>query len=1082
MIRSIFSIFIFALLFVACSEESKIEEVLNSDWTEVDASISKLDFSNNLTPDIDRNILEYLYYYNGGGVAIGDINNDGLEDVYFTGNEVSDKLYINKGDLVFEDVTESSGIINDNSWSTGVSIDDVNNDGALDIYVCKVGLFSDGSVHNQLYINNNDGTFSESSQKYGLDFYGFSTQASFFDYDNDGDLDMYLLNHSIHSPRSYGKIDKRMIMDSLSGDRLYENRLNEKENKFVDVTAQSKIYSSALGYGLCVVTADINGDNLTDIYVGNDFHENDYMYINQGNGTFLESINKHMTHTSKFTMGADIADMNNDNRPDIFTTDMLPYSAEVAMKSGGEDTDQIFNIRKDFGFEDQYARNNFHIQRSPMQFQDIALSTETYATDWSWAVLLQDYNNDGLNDIYISNGIVHRPNDLDYINFLNSLNVTDRTDEEQQKHLEEMLKLMPSEPLPNILFSQNEEFKYSPLEESFVGQATFSNGAAYADLDSDGDLDIVCNNINQKVTLLRNESSSNNNYISIELNDETKQTTKNAKVQLYSQGLEIYKDYVTTRGYQSSSTHRLHIGIGDHTSIDSIMIVWPDNTIQKVSSPEINQNLNINKVTDSKTQYASTSKDISTPVLFKHQHRENKYVDSDFDVLIPELLSREGPAAVSADFNGDGRKDIFIGGASLQEPVLYVSRKDGSYARVENTDFKLDAKYEDTAAAPIDFDKDGDLDLYVVSGGNQNTELDKLLEDRIYLNDGKGNLKRIPLSLPHTNGGTVAISDYDQDGYQDIFVGARSIPFSYGLSPYSFILKNKSGQGVDIAYKERYGMIADSEWVDYDNDGDEDLIFCGDWMGIVVMQNEGNGILKYRSDDIGLSKTGMWNAIATHDYNGDGTLDIIAANAGTNMKWKATESNPVMMSVLDIDDNKKTEPVIFYNFMGVNMPFASLDRLKSQAPLLKKQFSDYNTFSKVRKLEDINASKEKAVVESKMINELKHTLFLSDQGSYKTIPLGHYTQLSTIQDIHIKENGDIMYVSNSHNMVTELGSNSGHSGAMLIGYDMDSESFRESQSLHLPFDIDPRQIIDIGDNRYLIVCNNDYQYIIDEAN
>ena len=1071
------------LILASCSEEPIINNSSNSipGWQEVDPSISGIQFSNNLSPSVDINILEYLYYYNGGGVAVGDINNDGLEDVFFTANESADKLYLNKGDLKFEDITLSAKINNKASWSTGVSIDDINNDGFLDIYVCKVGLFSDGNVHNELYINNGDETFTESSKEYGLDFFGFSTQSSFFDYDNDGDLDMYLLNHSIHSPRSYGKTDKRTVKDSLSGDRLYENKLNEGLNKFVDVTEKANIYSSALGYGLCVVTTDINGDNLTDIYVGNDFHENDYMYINNGNGTFSESISKYMTHTSKFTMGADIADMNGDMMPDIFTTDMLPFDASVVMKSGGEDTDQIFNIRKEFGFEDQYARNNFHIQRKPMQFQDIALSTETYATDWSWAVLLQDYNNDGKNDIFITNGIVHRPNDLDYINYLNNIGGESRSAEDQQKHINQMMKLMPSQALNNVLFTQEDNLKFTSINNSSIGTPTFSNGAAYADFDLDGDLDLICNNINQPASLIINESSGSNNYVSINLKTSNKQAIKNAKVRISYQGQTLQKEYVTTRGYQSSCSHNIHFGIGEAESIDNIEIIWPDGKIQKIDNPKINQRLTITKDNTSQKLYTNNKATTESPLIFQFQHMENKYLDSDFDVLIPELLSTEGPAAISADFNGDGRLDIFIGGASLQEPALYISNKNGSYSLRANEDFRVDAKYEDVSAATIDFDNDGDTDLYVSSGGNQNTELDKLLEDRIYLNDGKGNLKCIPISLPHTNGGSVAVDDYDGDGYDDIFIGARSIPFSYGLSPYSFILKNRNGQGVEIAYKERYGMITDSQWVDYDNDGDKDLLFCGDWMGLSIMENQGNATLKYRCNDLGLGIRGMWNAVATYDYNGDGIQDIVAANAGTNSKWHVDKDAPVMMNILDIDDNKKTEPLIFYNRNGENIPFASLDRLKTQAPVLKKQFSDYNKFAQVRSYEDIDALNGRPIVESKLIDELRTMIFLSENGKYKAVPLSNEVQWSTIQDIHIDDKGNVMYVANSKNMITEMGKNSGFSGGLLSEFNVEEMRFRSNKALPLPFDIDPREILALDDSKYFIVCNNGYQYIINDT-
>ncbi|MEM1124393.1 MAG: CRTAC1 family protein, partial [Bacteroidota bacterium] len=622
-------------------------------FLEKETRTSGLNFSNDLQPTVDKNILEYLYYYNGGGVAIGDINQDGLEDVLLTANEKPDQLFLNKGNLVFEDITEKGGIAATSSWSTGVSMDDVNGDGLLDIYICKVAPMSEKGTHNLLYINNGDATFTEAAQKYGLDFSGYTTQAAFFDYDLDGDLDMYLLNQSVHSTRSYGKVNKRKVKDELSGDRLFENRVNESEGRFVEVTEKAGIYSSALGYGLAIITTDLNADGYPDIYVGNDFHENDYVYLNNGDKTFTESMATLLNHSTKFTMGVDVADMNNDGRMDIFTTDMLPYDEVVALKSGGEDPDQVFSIRKELGFEDQYARNHFQIQRPDAKFADVALMTNTYATDWSWSVLLQDFDNNGLSDIFISNGIVKRPNDLDYIKFVNQMGQSVNK-KLTASELAQFLDKMPTQKLQNLLFLQQANLQFSELPAAKMGSPTFSNGAAYADLDRDGDLDLVINNINQPVSLWENTNAANNHFIAFQFKRETNLTNKGAVVEIFYGDQKQTKVYTTTRGYQASSTHRLIFGLNRVAAIDSVKIIWPDRTQQILTNLPINQYHLIKK--ESTVAYEPTqptASDWSLSVL-PIKHEENKFEDYNADKLIPELLSKEGPAVVYADFNQDG--------------------------------------------------------------------------------------------------------------------------------------------------------------------------------------------------------------------------------------------------------------------------------------------------------------------------------------------------------------------------------------------------------------------------------------------
>ena len=1078
------TIFSILLFLIACqsdttqSEEGKATKKSPTIFSALNSAATGIDFTNQLSPTLELNILEYLYYYNGGGVAVGDLNNDGLEDVYLTANQSVDKLFLNKGDLKFENITEKAGLGSTSSWSSGVTMDDVNGDGLLDVYVCKVSPISQEKTHNLLYINQGDLTFKESAATYGLDFAGYSTNASFFDYDGDGDLDVYLLNHSVHSIHSYGKIDRRKVRDDLAGDRLYENKMNESAGKFVEVTKTAGIYSSALGYGLGIITEDFNQDGKVDVYVGNDFHENDYLYLNNGDKTFTESFNQFFNHSSKFTMGVDVADLNNDGRVDIFTTDMLPFDKKVAMKSGGEDTDQIFKIRNEFGFEDQYARNHLQIQNPDLHYSDIALMTNTYATDWSWSCLLQDFDNNGLKDIFVTNGIVNRPNDLDYINFINEQAAFIQNGLSEEG-LARVMKNMPSEPLKNILFRQETSLRFSELSSSFIGKPGFSNGAAYADFDQDGDLDILVNNINDEATLLENKVGNQQNYISFKLvNNLNKHSVKGAKIIVNTKNGIIENRLLNTRGYQSSSTHQVYFGLGAINEIEKVTVVWPDATETIFTDLKLNQLHTLEKAENqSNHQYPKPLVATATVAPFS-KHLENNYEDFNIEKLIPEKLSHEGPAVVYADFNQDGIKDLFRGGGQSQAPELYFGTGTG-FKKVKNESFDRDIKYEDVDAATIDFDGDGDLDLYVVSGGGVHKELAKQLEDRLYLNDGKGNLKRLPVSLPHTNGGTVAVGDYDGDGFDDLFIGGRSMSGLYGLSPYSYLLRNKSGFGVELVQKERYGMITDSQWSDYDGDGDLDLVFCGDWTPISILENQGDGKLIYRSKDLGLLNTGgLWNAIYLHDFNGDGRMDILAGNAGENFKWKASPKAPIKLFVGDFDENDQPEPIIFNNFFGENMPFSGLDKLKSQVPGFRKQFQTYAEFSTIEKIEDLKLFNPELIADQREIRELRSMLFLSNGEKYESIPLPDQAQWSSIQDFTVTDIGEILFVGNHHEYLTEFGKSTGNSGGKIASFNPEKNTFGKYTPLGLPAGINTRRIIPLEFGGYFVAENYGKGFIL----
>ncbi len=952
---------------------------------------------------------------------------------------------------------------------------DINADGFLDIYVCNSGDVEGDNKQNELFINQGDMTFTEEATKYGLADPGYSTHASFFDYDKDGDLDVYLLNHTIHTPRNYGRSDRRITRDEKSGDRLYENLLNEGTLEFIEVTDKAGIFSSSLGYGLALSTVDINNDGYIDIYVGNDFHENDYLYINNGDKTFSELSSMKLSHTSRFTMGVDIADINGDLIQDIFTLDMMPYKSDIFMKSGGEDSDKVSQIKKDYGYNEQFARNHMQLGSKQGIFKDVALITNTYASDWSWSVLIEDFDNDTDRDIFITNGIFKRPNDLDFINFQSNV-LYENYNGDDDKLEQDLIDQMPMLKLSNTLFLQESEFNFRMLGESIGIPPSYSNGSAVSDLDNDGDLDLVSNNINEEAQILENQSNNlNNSFIKLNIKNKNGSPSLGAKVIVHAAEKTLKKEINNSRGFASTSSSIVHFGLSNSEIVDSIEVKWLDGTSNKFYDLDVNQIHNISPKYSNLSSDFKKDSDVFELEEIDFKHRENNYLDYEREPLMPERLSIEGPAYVSSDFNGDGVKDIFIGGAKLQSPKLFIQTSKGLFNEVNNLAFSQDSQFEDVDAAAFDFDQDGDMDIYVMSGGNEYVDGDPNLMDRLYINNGDAVFNKFPANLPSTNGGSISSADFNNDGYPDLFIGSRSIPGGYGLSPVSIIVKSTpdTDSYFEVVAQSPLGMVTDSKYADINNDGIMDLVVIGDWMPISILIGEGDNKFTNQTTNYNLGKSsGFWNTVEIVDINKDGKLDIIAGNSGLNHKWKANQEFPVKVYLDDFDDNSSLDPIIFYNFFGDPVPFASRDKLVNSLPYLKKKFLKYNDFVDARDIVSLTDRKE--IFETKLVNEMRSMLYIQDQeNKFIPQPLPNQLQISSIEDFFVDDE-KIYYVGNFSGYVSELGPSLSNSGGVLIGFD--GNGFIEHKSLGLPINYEGRHIDKLNNNTLLIIGNNNQAY------
>ena len=1029
------------LVFFSCTEENiqtTEEKVL---FELKDSTSTGFTFNNSLAYDKDFNVYKYRNFYNGGGVAIGDVNNDGFEDIYMVSNQGKNKLFLNKGNWKFEDISESAGIGGERAWSTGVTMVDINADGYLDIYVCNSGDVKGDNKENELFINNGDLTFTEQAEEYNLNDKGFSTHASFFDYDKDGDLDVYILNNSFQAIGSFNlRKNERPVRNELGGDKLMRN----DDGRYVDVSEDAGIYGSVIGFGLGITVGDVNNDQWEDIFISNDFFERDYLYINQKDGTFKEDLENQMLSISGASMGADIADINGDGYNEIFVTEMLPNSKErLKSVTTFEDWDR-YNLGFSNGYHHQFTRNVLHLNNGNNTFSEISRFLGVEASDWSWGALFFDMDNDGFKDLFIANGIYRDLTNQDYLQYIANESVMASVINDDGVNYKKLIDIIPSNKIPNQSYKNNGDLTFEEFTTSGLNTPSFSNGSAYGDLDNDGDLDLVVNNVNMPSFLYENKADSiiGNNYLTIEFEGSTQNTYGyGAEVILTkASGDEVHYEFQPARGFQSSMENKLTIGLGKEEKVD-IKVIWPENKVSDLNDISTNQKIKVS--IDEAIDFDNADSENNEVLLElitdgpEILHKENNYNDFNQERLRYHMISTSGPCASIADLDGDDVNEILLPGPLGSSDLIIAKEVKEIIPNSKSA--------EHTRCDVFDADGDGDLDIYMASGGVELSQYSDLLYDVLALNDGNGNFTTTNQKLPNTEArsstGAVAHGDIDGDGDTDLFVGERLAINKWGKPVSGFILSNDGkGNFEDVTSNvcpelAEIGMITDALLEDLDGDKDLDLIVVGEFMPITIFSNNGGKLTKLELDE---SLSGWWNVVKAVDIDNDGDLDIVAGNHGTNSKFKTTPDHPIRLYYNDFDNNSFPEAIMTYESEEGNIyPYALRHNLAARLPILKKKFPDFESYKNAT-IEDV-FSKEQ--LESSIVykaDELRSLVLINDGNmNFEKVILPKTVQISPMYAIahyDLNKDGfeDLIMGGNLYKVQPEAGRYDASYGHILI--------------------------------------------------